>query len=118
MVWKVAKGRGWAASAPGIPRGFLGLCVTPSGGTAQWQEVLRPSSCATLTPGLESRPLGLSPGCEPRGWGPMPGPEAASQAHWLVSWLWAQLPPSSWQTSESNREGAGPGLSESQEPIL
>ena len=60
VVWKVERGRGWAASAPGRPEGFLGLRVTPSGGAARWQEVLRPSSCATLTPGLESRPLGLS----------------------------------------------------------
>lgn len=58
------------------------------------------------------------PSCEPRGWGPVQGPAAASRAHWLVSRLWAQLPPGSWQTSGSNREGVGPGLSASQEPIL
>lgn len=60
VVWKVARGRGCAASAPGLPRGFLGLGVTPSGGAAHWREVLRPSSCTTLTPGLESQSLGLS----------------------------------------------------------
>lgn len=34
VVWKVARGRGRAARALGLPRGFLGLGVTPSGGTA------------------------------------------------------------------------------------
>lgn len=124
VVWKVVRRR--VASARGLPGGFLGLGLTPSGGTAGWW-VPRPSSmCAALTHTqagavASGRVQAVSHRCEApsRGMGASvralrpPDRHTGQSVGCGLSCL--RAPGRLW--GQTGR-GVGPGLSASQEPVL